>query len=74
MTLDELLSSDVGDVFENEEAYFVLLSPEMHYDNSMWKIDKRTNSVSYMEFTQYILEEADESEVLSVEEFRSRFE
>lgn len=55
-TFDELLNAEIVSVSEYEGFYYIRLKPQEFYDNSMWKVDKKTKNVSLMYYTEYLLE------------------
>lgn len=60
-TLDELLNSDIEFVSDYNGKYYIGVKPESKYDNSIWKVDKRTGEVSCSSFIDYMLEIEDKA-------------
>lgn len=54
-TLDDLLKEEVNFVYELDGYYYVKLKPKCFYENAIWKVDKKTGEVSYMMFTDFII-------------------
>lgn len=54
-TLDELLSAGINSAWETDGYYYIKLKPDGPYDNGMWRVDKKTKSVSYIDFTDFII-------------------
>lgn len=54
-SLDDLLKEEVNFVTEYDGFYYVKLKPKYFYENSIWKVNKKTGEVSYMMFTEYII-------------------
>lgn len=67
-TLDELLSSDPIEIYEDEDNYYFSLKPDGLYDNSMWVVDKKSKNVSFMYFTQFIVERLDKARKITINE------
>lgn len=53
-TFDELLDADIIEMTEYGENYYIRVKPQQFYDNTMWVVNKRTNEVSFILFTQYL--------------------
>ena len=60
-SFDELLKSNVRRITECGNFYYVELEPTEFYDNSMWKVDKETGEVSFMYYTDYIIDIMDKA-------------
>lgn len=55
-TYEELMArQDKVFVSEYEDFLYVKLPPREHYDNTIWKVNKRTHEVTYMMFTKYLV-------------------
>lgn len=68
--LSELLSAEIIFVTEYEGFYYVMLKPYCEYDNTIWKVDKRTGKASYMMYTEYILTIMDKAKEIDPKELR----
>lgn len=54
-TYEELMArSDIQFVAEHNGHIYVKLPPVEYYDNTIWKVDKKTHNVSYMMFTEFL--------------------
>ena len=54
-TYDEVMSQKPVFISECDGYLYVLLPAREYYDNTIWKVDKKTHEVSYMMFTDYII-------------------
>lgn len=54
-SFNELLNADIDEMTENKNRYFIQLKPEQFYDNTVWVVDKQTKSVSFIHFTEYLI-------------------
>lgn len=53
---DELMArQDVDFISECDGYLYVSLPARQMFDNTIWKVNKRTKEVSYMMFTEYII-------------------
>lgn len=55
-TIDELINANIESLYEDENNYYFHLVPECFYENAVWVVDKQTEDVSYMMFTEFIFE------------------
>ena len=69
-TLDELLKADINFITEYGGFYYVKTKPEYHYENCIWKVDKKTGRASYMMFTEYIVSVADNAKPVNPSDLR----
>lgn len=53
-TLEELLKEEIAWASEYGDYYFIKLSRERNSD-AVWKVDKKTKKVSYMQYPAYIV-------------------
>ena len=53
-TLDDLMKEEVTSVYEHDGFYYVKLKPRAYYENTIWKVDKKTGKATYMMFTDFI--------------------
>lgn len=51
----EFMDKDVVEVYETDSSYYVKLKSEEYYDDSMWKIDKSTGMVEYVDYTWFLV-------------------
>lgn len=51
-TLDELLNANVTDMFEYNGNYYISVYPEEFYDESVWKVNKKTEDVSVIHYVE----------------------
>lgn len=54
-TLDELLSLKIDYVTEHDGYYFVFPPREGPYDNTVYKVDKKTGKAVYIPYIDYML-------------------
>lgn len=54
-SLDDLINAGIKQVYEYDGFYYVLVKAREYYDNSIWKVNKKTGEVSYMMFTEFII-------------------
>lgn len=69
-TLGEILRDGVVYAFEDSNFYYIRPKVQVEYDNTMWKVDKRTKKVEYMDFTKYILEVSPNAEEIDVSDIK----
>jgi len=51
--LEQLLRSDIISVAEDGGFFYVRVKPDGPYDNTIWKVNKRTGQVTYMMLTTF---------------------
>jgi len=51
--LEQLLRSDIISVAEDGGFFYVRVKPDGPYDNTIWKVNKRTRQVTYMMLTVF---------------------
>ena len=71
-TFDDLLNEDISFVKETEDFYFIGLKSQGNYDNTIYKVNKKTKEVSWMVFIDFLLEYGEKYSELNVEEFLKR--
>ena len=55
-TVEEMLKQGIIFVIDYEGFYYVRVKPTAFYENAIWKVDKKTFEVSYMMFTDFIID------------------
>lgn len=55
-TLEEILDEDIEYSVEDSNFYYLRPKVTVEYDNTLWRVDKKTKKVEYMDFTEYILD------------------
>ena len=55
-TYEQLMAKTRSFITEYDGYLYVKLPAEEYYDNTIWKVNKETKEVSYMMFTEYIIE------------------
>lgn len=60
-TFDELLDADIEIMSDYDGFYYIRLKPQELYDDSIWKVDKRTGEVSCSSFIDYMLDIQDKA-------------
>ncbi len=58
-TFDELLNADVLFITEDEKNYYIRVKPERFFDNCVWVVDKDTKKVSFIYYTDYLVDVID---------------
>lgn len=58
-TIDELLSADVKELYEDSENYYFRLKPNCYYDNGAWVVNKNDNKVSFLLYTLVMMKVAE---------------
>lgn len=53
-TLDELVSAGILSATEYEGFYYIEVSHEYEYEETIWKVDKRTGAVTWMHLIPYM--------------------
>ena len=53
-TYDDLMKEKPLFIAEYDGYLYVKLFPKQFYENTIWKVNKKTKEVSYMMFTQYL--------------------
>lgn len=53
-TFDELLNADIIEITEDADNYYILTKPQQYYENNIWIVNKKTEKVSFMYYTQYL--------------------
>lgn len=71
-TFEELVKEEISYMGEYSGYYYIKLKSDDFYDNSMWKVNKKTKEVSYMLFTQFF-EIADKAKVIDPVDFKKHF-
>ena len=51
--LEQLLQHEIISVAEDGGNFYVRTKPDGAFDNTIWKVNKRTGSVSYMMLTAF---------------------
>ena len=69
-TFDELLKADVVEMYSFGNDYYIMLEPEDFYDEAVWKVDKRTEKVTVIDYVQ-TFDIPDEDKIpIDVEKFK----
>lgn len=68
--LKELHEIGIESITENELYYFVRMKPKHYYDHDMYKINKKNNSISFIDLINYLCEFENDTKKVSLEEFR----
>lgn len=70
-TLSEILESkkEIICVFEDDEYYYIRPELSGNYDNTMYKVDKKTNMAEYLDHIQFMINTLDNTSPLDVQEF-----
>ena len=64
-TYDELMvRTDVHFISEYDGHLYVKLPPTEYYDDTIWKVDKKTHQVSYMAYTKYMCTVMDKAQYI----------
>ena len=56
---EEILNADIIEFTEDENNYYIRTKPQQYFENNIWIIDKKTEKVSFMYYTQYICDVID---------------
>ena len=55
-TFDELLNADnLGIITENKKNYYIIINYDNQYHNTVWVVNKKTQNVSQIYFTEYLV-------------------
>ena len=68
-TLDELISAGIVFMAEDEKDYYIRTKIEDYYDNGMYRVNKATEKLSFLLFTEFISEYSDKTTPVNIEEF-----
>lgn len=73
-TINELIEKDIACVYEDEGYFYIrlVLAPGINYDDSMWKIDKQTKEVSYLDYTAFMIDYQDEAIEINPSDLKER--
>lgn len=57
-TISEIMKAGISFVTEDDSFYYIrpLIEKDVPYDNTIWRIDKKTNEIQYMDYTAYIID------------------
>lgn len=56
-SVNEIMNGGVSFVSEDVNCYYIRPSVEQGvYDNVMWKVDKKTGKIDYIDYTTYIID------------------
>ena len=58
-TFDELLNAEIILMSEDDVNYYIRTKPQQLYENCVWVVNKITENVSFIYFTDYIVDYMD---------------
>ena len=58
-SVEELIEQGIEFVTKDETYFYVRVKPRAYYENSIWKVNRKTRKVEYMMFTEYIISVSD---------------
>lgn len=73
MNLNEILKSDIGSVWKDNDNFYATVNTGDMYNNSIYVINIETKKVSWKLFTVFMFDNLENSVESSKEEFRETF-
>lgn len=72
--LNEILKHEKGImwVYEDDEFYYIRPELSCNYDNTMYKVNKKTNNAEYLDHIQFMMNTMDNARELDTKEFLKR--
>lgn len=68
-TFDDLLNDDINMVYDTSEYYFISLKSQGMYDNTIYKVDKKSKEVSWVVLIDFLFEYKGKYSILNIEDF-----
>lgn len=73
MNLDELLKSNIGSVWRDDDNFYVKINASQIYNETMYVVNLKTKDVSIKSFLTFMFDNLENSVESSKEEFRETF-
>ena len=51
-------------ISELDDILYVKMDPEDYYENAIWKVNKKTKEITYMMFTEYIIDISEHAKII----------
>lgn len=55
MGIDELLKKEITEITEDENNYYVKTKPDELYDDTVWKVDKKTKKIEWASYVANVV-------------------
>ncbi|MCM1524236.1 MAG: hypothetical protein NC120_07225 [Ruminococcus sp.] len=68
-SVDDMIKTGITQIYEDRQYYYILCKKEDFYDNGMYKVDKRTEEISFIMFPVFITQIKDGTTPVNVSEF-----